>query len=99
MCIDCFIGMLRQASHVVRVTTKCTLALDLTLLSTLQALDVVIMTAVVLALASDICHHALEPTSVSLLVILVAQVCVNHLMDKGPLDLGHIVIQAFEKLI
>tara|TARA_B100000809_G_scaffold70193_1_gene67650 strand:- start:3 stop:461 length:459 start_codon:yes stop_codon:yes gene_type:complete len=78
--------------------TPPTFGLNLFCLLSFQPRGVVVVATVVLILPRDIRHHPLKTGRVALLVELVAEIGVNHFMDKGSLHLGNIIIHIPKKL-
>jgi hypothetical protein len=53
----------------------------------------------VLILASDISHHLLKTAGVTLLVVLMNEIGMNHFMNQGILNLGQVIIKMPEQLV
>ena len=91
-------SVLWHPSLLVGKATPPTFGLNLFCLLSFQPRGVVVVATVVLILPRDIRHHPLKTGRVALLVELVAEIGVNHFMDKGSLHLGNIIIHIPKKL-
>jgi hypothetical protein len=96
--VVCATCILWHPSLLVSKPTAIAFTVNLFHLLSLEPIGVVVVATMVLILPRDICHHPLKTRGVAFLVGRVDEISVNHLMDKGSLNLGQVIAKISEKL-